>query len=68
MTTTAPKLHESCLDRKGTAALLCLTPRSLDKRHTWNPEFPRPILRRPLIWRRTDIEQWIVDASRRVNR
>lgn len=63
-----PKPHESCLDRDSAAELLCLTPRSLDKRHQWEPPFPRPILRRPLIWRRSDVEQWIADASRLANR
>ena len=41
------------------AAILRLSPRSLEKRHTWSPKFPAPLTRRPLTWTRGAILAWI---------
>jgi predicted DNA-binding transcriptional regulator AlpA len=60
-------MSETCLTAKELADLLRISPRALDRRHLWQPEFPAPILRRPLVWRRADVEDWIKRASKRVN-
>ena len=41
------------------AAILRLSPRSLEKRHTWSPKFPAPLTRRPLTWTRSSVLAWI---------
>ena len=46
------------------AAILRLSPRSLEKRHTWSPKFPAPLTRRPLTWTRASIMQWIIRRDR----
>jgi predicted DNA-binding transcriptional regulator AlpA len=61
------EVSESCVNAKEVAALLKVSPRSLDARHNWSPAFPRPIMKRPLIWRLADVEDWIRRASRERN-
>jgi len=46
------------------AAILRLSPRSLEKRHTWSPQFPAPLTKRPLTWTRASIMQWITRRDR----
>lgn len=52
-------MTETCLSLKECADLLRISPRTLDHRHKWQPPFPQPIMRRPLVWRRADIDEWI---------
>ncbi len=54
---------ETCLTAQGVADLLHISPRALDRRHMWTPQFPAPILRRPLVWRRADVDAWIAARS-----
>ena len=58
--------HESCMNAQEVADLLRIKNRTfLERRHSWNPPFPPPILRRPLIFRSRDAHQWIVEAADR---
>lgn len=41
------------------ASILRLSPRSIEKRHTWSPQFPAPLTRRPLTWTRAAVLAWI---------
>lgn len=61
------EVTERCITAKETADLLRLSVRTLDKRATWSPPFPKPINAKPLIWRLADVEAWIVRASKEAN-
>lgn len=41
------------------AAILRLSPRSLEKRNTWSPKFPAPLTLRPPTWTRASVLAWI---------
>lgn len=57
-------MNESCMNAQEVADLLRITKRAfLERRHAFDPPFPAPILRRPLIFRSRDAHQWIVDAA-----
>lgn len=59
-------MNESCMNAQEVADLLRITKRAfLERRHAFDPPFPAPILHRPLIFRRADAQQWIVEASDR---
>ncbi|MEN9491187.1 MAG: hypothetical protein RJA63_1636 [Pseudomonadota bacterium] len=46
------------------ADILRLKERSLEKRHTWSPAFPKPLSKKPLTWTRAAIMQWIIRRDR----
>lgn len=46
------------------ADILRLKARSLEKRHTWAPAFPKPLTKKPLTWTRASILQWIARRDR----
>jgi len=59
-------MSESCMNAQEVADLLRITKRAfLERRHSFDPPFPAPILRRPLIFRSADAHKWIVEAADR---
>jgi predicted DNA-binding transcriptional regulator AlpA len=41
------------------AALLRISLRTLERRHSWQPAFPAPLTRRPLTWTRQAVLEWV---------
>ena len=39
--------------------LLRISPRTLERRHTWQPQFPAPLTRRRLTWTREAVLDWV---------
>lgn len=59
-------MNETCMNAQEVADLLRITKRAfLERRHAFDPPFPAPILRRPLIFRSRDAHQWIAEAADR---
>ena len=57
-------MSERLINADQTAEKLGMSPRSLERRHTWTPPFPAPVRRKPLLWREESIDEWIVKAAR----
>jgi predicted DNA-binding transcriptional regulator AlpA len=47
------------IDASEVCAMLKISTRTLERRHTWQPKFPAPLTRRPLTWTRERIEEWV---------
>lgn len=40
-------------------ALLRVSTRTFERRHTWRPKFPAPLTRRPLTYTREAVLEWV---------
>lgn len=59
-------MNESCMNAQEVADLLRITKRAfMERRHFFEPRFPAPIFRRPLVYRTSDVQQWLADAGKR---
>lgn len=50
------------------AELLCISQRTLERRHEWTPRFPAPLTRKPLTWLRSEVESWIIRRNEQAQR